>query len=203
FGKYLGPTLVDEKEPLTAWRTWRLTDGGRLHGTWAKIAWSPTVTVAECLAKNSSCNLTMREQCNCGLWGAAALTNLLKHGAVGLYPVGALGRVHLWGFIHVYEYGFRASMGRPVDVWLGNSTAESFAKRLRGTYNVPVYLGLPTEIVEDPDLIPSARVRKAAMIYRSQESVTPIQLEAVAPKKFVHHCSLCGKPGRRDRCPCR
>lgn len=24
FGKYLGPTLIDEQEPLTAWRTWRL-----------------------------------------------------------------------------------------------------------------------------------------------------------------------------------
>ena len=213
FGKYLGPTLIDEGEPLTAWRTWQLHGGHadvRLVGTWAaKFEWRPRgVTVAECLAEDGKrCNLSMSEKCNCGLWGAAALTNLLEHGAVGLFPRGVLGRAHLWGFVHVYEFGFRASMGRPLDLWLGNSTAVRWVESLHQTYGVPVALGLPTEIVADPALLSGVRVREATRVYQSR----PVQMTPAArptvqrpTKRMVHHCSGCGAPGRIDRCPnCR
>ena len=211
FGEYVGPTLIDEKEPLTAWRTWRIAqrreakrDVFRLVGTWAqKFEWVPRgVTVAECLntQKDKGCNLSMKEACDCGLWGAAALTNLLEHGAVGLSPVGVLGRAHLWGFVHVYEFGFRASMGRPADLWLGNSTHAWIADGLRGAYSIPVDLGLPVEVVSDPALLPGSRVRAAAEVYAARQPAVVPQVAAA-----VRHCSGCGASHRRrDTCPsCR
>lgn len=207
FGKYLGPTLIDEGEPLTAWRTWRLgqrridkQDALRLTGTWAsKFEWVPRgVTVAECLAtgKKKGCNLTMEPGCNCGLWGSVALTNLLKHGAVGLFPVGVLGRAHLWGFVHVYEFGFRASMGRPVECWLGNSTGERARAGLSAEYKIQVHLGLPTEII-DPHLLPPKKVTTAAALYQRAPAPT-----ISASRKEIHRCSGCNTPHRRrDTCP--
>lgn len=209
FGKYLGPTLIDESQPLTAWRTWQMCGGHadiRLVGTWAsKFQWTPRgVTVAECLASDTDkrCNMTMHEKCNCGLWGAAALTNLLEHGAVALFPRGVLGRAHLWGFVHVYEFGFRASMGRPLDLWLGNSTAGRWVESLYQAYGVPVAMGLPTEIVTDPALLSGVKVREATAIYQSRQvAMTPTARPTIQqPTRLVHHCSGCGKPGRIDRC---
>ena len=207
FGKYLGPTLIDEGEPLTVWRTWRVMqrridkhEALRLTGTWAnKFEWVPRgVTVAECLAtgKKKGCNLTMKPECDCGLWGAVALTNLLKHGAVGLFPVGVLGRAHLWGFVHVYEFGFRASMGRPIECWLGNSTGEWARAGLSAEYKIHVHLGLPVEIM-DPHLLPPKKVATAAALYQKASAVA-----APRSPKVIRRCSGCGTPHRRrDICP--
>lgn len=182
FGKYLGATLIDEAEPITAWRTWRLARAAkagpiRLTGTWATDwTWAAgSVTVAECRDTNKrECNVAMRPDCNCGLWAAASVSNLLEHGAVAFYPAGALGRVRLWGFVHVYEFGFRASMGRPHGLWLGNSEGKAVSVELAAAYGCDVELGVPLEAVADPRLLEPAKVLKAAKSYQLAHSVAAL-----------------------------
>ena len=211
FGKYLGPTLIDESQPLTVWRTWRLAmqDGEpRLTATWKpKWVWEPGggVTVAECLAVKNGCNVSMKPECDCGLWGAVALTNLLRHGAVALYPTGMLGRAHLWGFVHVYEYGFRASMGRPTAGWLGSSAGRAHAGRIADAYKIPVELGLPVEVVVDPDLISPKRVLAAASAYMAAQTIqafpAPESMTVSPPSGSAPATSAVRWPGRRcSRC---
>lgn len=169
FGKYLGPTLIDEQEPITAWRIWRVNDKGKLpllhsmNTGQLERAWLPNVaTIAECLAQKR-CHLGMGPKCTCGLWGTKQLSGLVAHGAMALYPQGALGQVHLWGFVHVYRHGVRAQLGRPARVWLGNTDGRDFAERLYRSYRIPCELGLPMELVaQDPGFI--ARPSEAPMV---------------------------------------
>ena len=213
FGKYLGPTLIDEAEPLTAWRTWRLGENKKLvglYGTWASnFLWERdgVATVARCLASKSSCNVSMQPDCNCGLWAAVSLSNLLNHGAVAFYPDGAIGRVRLWGFVHVYEHGFRASMGRPTDLWLGNARGKDAADVLARDYGMPVSLGLPVELLDDPGLLPRREVlaRRSTYLGISAAAVGIAHAEAKVPAPArpprMYRCSGCGQPGtRKDRC---
>ena len=183
FGKYLGATLIDEQQPLTAWRTWRLgasdkTGRVALGATWAKhkMVWEPNgrATVAQCTpdSNRTPCHLAMQPDCGCGLWAALSITNLLKHGAVALYPVGVLGRVNLWGFVHVYEYGFRAQMGRPRDLWLGNTDGRGIVEELAKVYAVSVDLGLPVETAVHPGLLTPKKVLEAANAYLAGQHVT-------------------------------
>lgn len=224
FGKYLGATLIDESQPLSVWRTWRLGERGQhggpvvLTATWKQSwAWegNGSVTVAECLAEQKSrCNVTMRPDCDCGLWGAVALTNLLKHGAVALYPTGILGRASLWGFVHVYEFGFRASMGRPTAGWLGSSAGRDAAERIAEAYRMPVEIGLPVEVVADPDMLSPKKVLAAASTYIAAQTMlatrAAVQAPLQAPERIAtqpargrqYRCSGCGRPGHpRRTCP--
>lgn len=181
FGKYLGPTLIDEQQPLTAWRTWRLGRAAKqiaLTGTWAKdTVWADDghATVASCLPSDGhkhQCHVSMEPECQCGLWAALSITNLLKHGAIALYPTGVLGRVSLWGFVHVYEYGFRAQMGRPRDLWLGNTDGIAIREELATVYRVPVDLGLPVETVVHPGLLTPQKVLAASNAFLAGQHAT-------------------------------
>lgn len=90
FGKYLGPSLVDESEPITAWRVWRINPSGKqplLHSSWTATgrSWLPKVaTIAECVdtgGKGSRCHISMGKECECGLWACKRLSGLIEHSA--------------------------------------------------------------------------------------------------------------------------
>ena len=171
FGRFVRTMVVAEDEPIVAWRSWtigterefdrrcyrRVFGSGqtRLLSTVYRneTIWEPhEPLVAECKADMvhpgaRNCPTVLREECTCGIWGCKSLANLVAHGCSGMYPTAVTGRVRLWGYIHEYVGGYRASAASIVDLWLGNRHAAKEAQELSEIYGVEVSTDVPSEIL--------------------------------------------------------
>ena len=155
-GRFLNSHLIDPSEPITAWRSWRLSSRRRwyrpdcwLYSTWKWEEWPIVGMVARCHPEGRrKCNLVMKEDCSCGVWATKTLIHLAEHGSFGMYPVCVFGQVTLYGLVHEYERGFRAGFGKPKNIWLGTSFGQKHADILAAHYSIPVYLGFPDGVFE-------------------------------------------------------
>jgi hypothetical protein len=130
-----GLTVPDFVEPVEAWRVWRVsTDEGRvaLHSAFADAPWEPGAPLcATCVKRQRSFRRLWRVEklhhdapdigCTCGIYGvrsfAAARWYLESQAA--LDPADrVIGRVALWGDVVVSQWGWRASLAYPLELFV-------------------------------------------------------------------------------------
>jgi len=148
--------VPDYVEPVVAWRTWYVVDGGlsaSLSSVVHKTQWpqrAPLVATCRRLRfavwpfKRDSHDAPA-EDCGCGIYGARLdglrdyLPDCFAFAGRDLLPV--VGRVLLWGTVHEHELGWRASHAYPQMLYVPATRRDSRAERLvrgLGSYGVPM-----------------------------------------------------------------
>jgi hypothetical protein len=125
----------DYVEPLEAWRVWRVgMHEGRLalHSAYANAPWEPGVPLsATCARPHRSVRRPWRMEqshhhapdlgCSCGIYGARsfAAARWFLESQSSVRPADrVIGRVALWGDVVVSQWGWRASVAYPLELFV-------------------------------------------------------------------------------------
>jgi len=96
------------------WRYWQVRAGRLYSVTQRHVEWKPGQTLsAGCVGAG---HRAPDQGCDCGIYGARDLEHLRQHGLC--LPTDALvvGRVALWGTVLADVAGWRAELGRPLEL---------------------------------------------------------------------------------------
>ncbi len=96
------------------WRYWQVR-AGRLHSvTQRHVEWEPGRTLsARCVGAG---HRAPDPGCDCGIYGASDLEHLRQHGLCLAPDALVVGRVALWGTVLADVAGWRAELGRPLEL---------------------------------------------------------------------------------------
>jgi hypothetical protein len=167
-------TVPDYVEPLEAWRVWRVgMHDGRLalFSAYAHAPWEPGVPLsATCAKPHRSVRRPWRMEasdhhapdlgCSCGIYGVRSLAAarwFLESHAFASRADHVIGRVALWGDVVVSQWGWRASVAYPLELFVPAATPLGHWRRSRleldetldalETYRVPVDVLQPDAVL--------------------------------------------------------
>jgi hypothetical protein len=132
-------TVPDFVEPVEAWRVWRVCtrEGGvALRSAFADAPWVPGAPLAAtCVKRQRSPRRPWRIEplhhdapdigCTCGIYGVRsfAAARWYLEGQAALAPADrVIGRVSLWGDVVVSQWGWRASLAYPLELFVPAQT---------------------------------------------------------------------------------
>lgn len=134
-------SVPDRIAPILAWRSWGLTDHGRLFSPISGREWYPGRPFrAFCRGR---AHRAPDRSCECGVYATKRAPDV---------PLSAVaGPVYLWGRVIEHELGYRAEFAYPHELTLvyGHATSpfdQRSARELERTYRVPVNFFIGDEL---------------------------------------------------------
>lgn len=144
YHSYKEQEKVKLKEPIEAWRCWRVLPDGQLMGIGVPNTWTPLKPVRAVHDEGSGPRLDHAapgKACPCGYWGIKDFPTLI--GRVLRMSLNydadqfATGTCNMWGKVYEFEIGWRAQYAYPNVIYLPNYL-HNRAQKVADMYKVDV-----------------------------------------------------------------